>query len=69
MQETQVWSLGGEDLQEKEMAAHSSILPGKSHGQSPLGHKRVRHNLVTKQNKNQNPVTTNCQPLRSSDSS
>ena len=31
------------------------FLPGKSHGQrsladySPLGHKRIRHNLVTKQ--------------------
>ena len=26
MQETQVWSLGGEDLLEKEKATHSSIL-------------------------------------------
>ena len=26
MQETQVWSLGREDLLEKEMATHSSIL-------------------------------------------
>ena len=26
MQETQVWSLGQEDLLEKEMATHSSIL-------------------------------------------
>ena len=26
MQETQVWSLGGEDPLEKEMATHSSIL-------------------------------------------
>ena len=26
MQETQVWSLGQEDPQEKEMATHSSIL-------------------------------------------
>ena len=37
------------------MASHSSILPGKSHGQrnlegySPCGHKRVRHDLVIKQ--------------------
>ena len=34
------------------MATHCSILPGKSHGQStlvgPWGHKRVRHDLVTK---------------------
>ena len=43
-------------LTEKEMATHSSILawkipwtvePGELH--SPLGHKRVRHDLVTKQ--------------------
>ena len=27
----------GEDPLEKEMAAHSSILPGKSHGQRSLG--------------------------------
>ena len=37
------------------MATHCSILPGKSHrqstlvGYSPWGHKRVRHDLVTKQ--------------------
>ena len=36
MQETQVQSLGGEDLLEKEMATHSSILPWKSHGQRSL---------------------------------
>ena len=29
---TQVQSLGREDLLEKEMATHSSSLPGKSHG-------------------------------------
>ena len=39
----------------KEMATHSSILAGKSHGQrslvgySPWGHKRVSHNLATEQ--------------------
>ena len=46
----QMWvqTLGWEDPLEKEMATHSSILAGKSHGQrslvgySPLGH-RVRH--------------------------
>ena len=45
MQETQVQSLGWEDLLEKEMATHSSILAWKSHGwrglvdYSPWGHK------------------------------
>ena len=40
-----VQSLGWEDLLEKEMATHSSILAGKSHGQrslagySPWGHR------------------------------
>ena len=43
-QEMQILSLGQEDALEKEMATHSSILPGKSHGQrslvgcSPWGH-------------------------------
>ena len=42
--ETQVQSLGWEDLLEKEMATHFIFLPGKSHGwslvgYSPLGHK------------------------------
>ena len=36
MQETWVRSLGWEDPLEKEMATHSSILPGKSHGQRSL---------------------------------
>ena len=36
MRETRVQSLGREDLLEKEMATHSSILPGKSHGQRSL---------------------------------
>ena len=31
MQETGVWPLGQEDPLEKEMATHSSILPGKFH--------------------------------------
>ena len=35
MRETQLQSLGEEDLL-KEMATHSSILPGKSHGQRSL---------------------------------
>ena len=48
MQETWVQSLGQEDLLEKEMATHSSILAWKkSHGQrslvgySPWGHKET----------------------------
>ena len=36
MQETWVRSLGWEDLLEEEMATHSSLLAGKSHGQSTL---------------------------------
>ena len=45
VRETQVQSLGGEDPLEKEMATHSTIIAGKSHGQrnlagySPRGHK------------------------------
>ena len=56
MQETQVQSLGQEDLLEKEMAIHSSILvwgilwteePG---GLEFAGLQRVRHNWVTNTN-------------------
>ena len=36
MRETQVRSLGWEDTLEKEMATHSSILPGEFHGQWSL---------------------------------
>ena len=49
MRETWVESLGGEDLLEKEMAAHSSILARKSHGwrslivYSPWGRKESGH--------------------------
>ena len=45
VQETWVWSLGQEDLLEKEMATAPVFLPGESHGQkrpaspSPWGHK------------------------------
>ena len=44
-----------EDPLEREMAPTPAFLPGKPHGQrslagySPWGHKRVRHNLATKQ--------------------
>ena len=61
-QETQVQSLGGENPMEKEMAPHSSILPGKSLGQSslvgysPWGLERGGHNLATKQHLNHIPV-------------
>ena len=54
-QETQTPSLAQEDALEEEMAAHSSILAGKFHGQrslvgdSPWGCKRVEHDSVTKQ--------------------
>ena len=47
MQETQVLSLGRKDPLEKEMATHSSIFAGKSHGQrslagySPWSHKEL----------------------------
>ena len=63
MQETQkmsVGSLGREDALEEEMATHSSILaweipwaeePGGL--QNPWGHRRVRHDLVTKQQQQQ----------------
>ena len=59
MQETQIQSLGCEDLLEKEMATHSSILAwenGKSYGQKsladyrPWGHKTVRYDLAPKNN-------------------
>ena len=36
MREAQVWSLDWEDPLEKEMATHSSILAGESHGQRSL---------------------------------
>ena len=36
MQGIWVRSLGWEDLLEEEMATHSSLLAGKSHGQSTL---------------------------------
>ena len=47
VQETRVQSLGQEDPLEKEMAIHSSILAGESHGQrslvgyNPWGHKEL----------------------------
>ena len=52
MQETRVWSLGREDLLEKEMATHSSTLawriPWKKEpgGLQSMGSQRVRHDLA-----------------------
>ena len=53
MQETQVQSLGWEDLLEKEMATHSSILAWKipwteePGGLQPMESQRVGHDRVT----------------------
>ena len=55
MHEMWVWLLGQENPLEKEMATHSSIHAGKSHGQrslvgySPWGCKRVGQDSATKQ--------------------
>ena len=55
MRETQVQSLGQEDLLEKEMATHSNIFACEICGQrslegySPWGSKRFGHNVVIKQ--------------------
>ena len=55
MQETQFRSIDGEDLLEKEMTTHSSILaweiPGteKPGGLESTGLQRVEHDLATKQ--------------------
>ena len=53
MPETGVWSLGGEDPHEKEMATHSSILAWRTPwieepgGLQSTGLQRVRHNWAT----------------------
>ena len=53
MQEMQVLSLGWEDLLEKEMATHSSILAceipwtEEAGGLQSMGSQRVRHDLAT----------------------
>ena len=62
-QETVVLILDQEDPLEKEMATTSVVLPGKSHGQRSLmgysswGPQRVRHDLATKQQQQQDIVT------------
>ena len=54
MQEMQALSLDKEDPLEQEMPTHSRILAWKCHrqrslvGNSPWGHKRVGHKLVTR---------------------
>ena len=59
MQETQVQSLGQEDVLEKEMATHSSILAWKipwteePGGLQSMGSQRVGHDLATKQQRQQ----------------
>ena len=61
MQEFRVQSPPQKDLLEKEMATIPVLLPGKTHGQrslvghSPLGCKRVAHDLAT-QNTHQLPI-------------
>ena len=61
MQAMQIQSLGQEYPLEKEMATHSSILvwriPGTEDpgGLQSMGSQRVRHNLVTKQQKTKKP--------------
>ena len=54
VQETQVQSLGWEDLVEKEVAPHSSILAWETPwteetgGLQSMGSQRIRHDLATK---------------------
>ena len=58
-QETKIQSLGGQDLLEKEMATHSSILaweipwPEEPGGLQSMGSQTVGHNLMTKQQQQQ----------------
>ena len=43
MQETQVWSLGWEDLLEKEMVTHSSVLEEEPGGLQSMRSQRAGH--------------------------
>ena len=70
MQEMWVPSLGWEDLLEKELATHSSILAreipwmeelGRLY--SPWGRKRIEYNLANKQQQNLSSVTTTLEKL------
>ena len=69
-QEMRVGSLGWENPLEKEMATHSSILaletpwieePGRLY--SPWGHQRVGHDLVTKQQQQQQINVCECRKI------
>ena len=57
MQETQVWSLGWEDPQEKGMATHSNILAWRipwteeAGGLQSMGLQTVEHNWATNTHK------------------
>ena len=58
-QEMQVQTLGGKIPWRRKWQPIPVFLPGKSHGQrsySPWGCKRVRHNLVTNQQKQQSQI-------------
>ena len=65
MQEEGVQSLGWEDPLRRKWQRTPVFLPGKSHGQrslagySPWGRKRLRHDLVTKQQQQQTAVVMN----------
>ena len=70
MQEMWVPSLGWEDLLEKELATHSSILAREIPWMeelcrlySPWGRKRVEYNLANKQQQNLSSVTTTLEKL------
>ena len=68
-QEKQVPSLGWKDPLENGMATHSSGLSRKSCGQtslagySPWSHKRLRHNLATKQKQLELPFLRRRKPI------
>ena len=65
MQEIQVQSLGQEDLLEKGMATHSSLLAWKipwteePGGLQAMGSQTVGHNLATKQQKPSGSLESN----------
>ena len=65
MQETHVWSLGQEDLLEKEMATHSSTLAWKipwmeePGGLQSMGWQRVGHDSVTNFHFHSNSIFNN----------
>ena len=62
MQETWLWSLGGEDLLERDVATYSSILAWgnpwteEPDGLQSMGLQRVGHDLATKQQPSSFPI-------------